>query len=168
MHALGDMIGNDALRVRLADDLRRGRLSHAYILEGPVGSGKHTLARQIAAALSCERKQDVTSPLPCRSCPACRKILSGNSPDLITVKREEDKTTFGVEVIRELRQDVPVAPNDTDYKVYLIEDAHLMTQQAQNAFLLTLEEPPPYVLFLLLCGLHKDGCNLLEALFFSL
>ena len=84
------------------------------------------------------------------NCPSCKKILDGNSPDLITVHRE-DTASLGVDIIREMRKDVWIAPNDTDFKIYLIEEAHLMNEQAQNALLLTLEEPPAYVFFLLLC-----------------
>lgn len=146
----GKIAGNHALKTRLAAEIRNASLSHAYIIEGPAGSGKHTIATEIAAALACEKRTDPTAPLPCKTCPACRKILSGNSPDLIRINRG-DKATLGVEAVRDLRQDVWIAPNDLDTKIYLIEDAHLMTVQAQNAFLLTLEEPPAYVLFLLLC-----------------
>lgn len=148
--AFTDVVGNDPLRLRLRDDLLSGKLSHAYILEGADGSGKHMLATRIAAALSCEERDDPSKPLPCLTCPSCRKILGGNSPDVITVSRE-DKATLGVEAIREIRRDVYVAPNDISAKIYIIEDAHLLTVQAQNALLLTLEEPPAYVLFLLLC-----------------
>ncbi len=148
--AFSDMVGNLALRERLRDDICKDRLSHAYILEGAAGSGKHMLAWRIAAALECESKGTGGTPLPCGSCPACRKILSGNSPDLITVGRG-DKATLGVEAIRRMHTDVWVAPNDFSHKIYLIEDAHTMTEQAQNALLLTLEEPPAYVKFFLLC-----------------
>ncbi|MBQ9797271.1 MAG: hypothetical protein IJW50_06070 [Clostridia bacterium] len=148
--AFTDVVANERLRTRLGTDLQSGTLSHAYILEGMPGSGKHTIALRIAAALACDHRTDSTTPLPCLECPACRKILSKNSPDVIYINRG-DKSTLGVEVIRDLRRDVYVAPNDISAKIYVIEDAHLMTHQAQNAFLLTLEEPPPYVLFLLLC-----------------
>lgn len=148
--AFSDIVGNRALCDRLVSDLTEGRLSHAYIIEGPAGTGKHTLALRIAAALACERATDASVSLPCHTCPSCRKILSGNSVDVIYINRG-DKATLGVDPIRALRGDVYIAPNDTSVKVYIIEDAHLMTQQAQNAFLLTLEEPPEYVLFLLLC-----------------
>ncbi len=158
--AFSDIAGNDALKSRLASDIRAATLSHAYIIEGPRGSGKHTLARQIAAALSCEHKGDPTSPLPCKVCLSCRKILENNSPDVIVIGRE-DKATLGVDAIRKLKSDVFVAPNDTDIKVYIIEDAHTMTVQAQNAFLLTLEEPPSYVLFFLLC---ESTATLLETI----
>ena len=147
---LSDVIANERLRTRLGDEIVAGKLSHAYILSGERGFGKHTLALHLAAAVACERKGDVGAPLPCLSCPTCRKILAGNSPDIIYVNRG-DKATLGVDPIRELRQDVYIPPNDLSVKVYIIEEAHLMTTQAQNAFLLTLEEPPSYVLFLLLC-----------------
>jgi DNA polymerase-3 subunit delta' len=147
---LSRVVGNVALRARLGGELSRGAAPHAYIIEGAFGSGKHTLAREIATALSCEHRGKDGLPLPCGICPSCRKIAAGNSPDVITVSREEDKATMGIDVIRALRDDVPILPNDLDVKIYIIEDAHTMTQQAQNALLLTLEEPPPFVMFLLL------------------
>lgn len=149
-NAFSDMVGNEALKRHLESDIRAASLSHAYLIEGIRGSGKHMLATRIAMALSCEKRNQANAPLPCMQCAACKKILGGNSPDLIFVSKE-DKATLGVEPIRHIRTDVLVAPNDFDTKIYVIEDAHLMTEQAQNALLLTLEEPPPYVLFLLLC-----------------
>ncbi len=157
-NVFSDIIGNDRLRASLASDILENRLSHAYILEGAYGFGKHMLAVRIAAALACEHQSDAGYPLPCLTCPACKKILSGNSPDLIFVSKG-DKATLGVEAIRGMQTDVYVAPNELDSKIYVIEDAHLMTVQAQNAFLLTLEEPPAYVRFLLLC---ESSANLLE------
>ncbi|MBE6589952.1 MAG: hypothetical protein E7643_07215 [Ruminococcaceae bacterium] len=148
--AFTDVVGNRALCARLCADVTEKKLSHAYVIEGKRGFGKHMLAMRIAAAISCERAEDPASPLPCLGCPSCRKILSGNSPDIIFISKGE-KATLGVEEIRRIRTDVLIPPNDTAAKIYIIEDAHLMTPQAQNAFLLTLEEPPAYVLFLLLC-----------------
>lgn len=147
---LTDVVANERLRARLGNEILAGKLSHAYILSGERGFGKHTLALHLVAALACEHQKDAKHPLPCLQCPTCRKILAGNSPDIIYVNRG-DKATLGIDPIRELRRDVYIPPNDLSIKVYIIEEAHLMTQQAQNAFLLTLEEPPPYVLFLLLC-----------------
>ena len=147
---LTEVVANERLRARLGDELLAGKLAHAYILSGERGVGKHTLALQLAAAIACERQKDTRAPLPCLDCPTCRKVLAGNSPDVIYVNRG-DKATLGIEPIRQLRNDVYIPPNDLSVKVYIIEDAHLMTQQAQNALLLTLEEPPAYVLFLLLC-----------------
>ena len=156
--AFSDIVGNDALRARLLRDISGDRFSHAYVLEGPSGSGKHMLALRIAAALSCENRKSEAHPLPCASCPSCRKILSGNSPDVIYIHRG-DKATLGVEAIRAMHGDVYIAPHESEAKVYVIEDAHLLTPQAQNAFLLTLEEPPAYVCFLLLC---QTASSLLE------
>lgn len=151
--------GNRPLCEHLAADILGRKLSHAYIIEGAKGSGKHALAYQIAAAISCEKKNENDLPLPCGHCPSCKKILSGNSPDLIFVQKDPAKTQLGVDVIRSVREDVRLLPNDTEYKVYVIEDAQIMNEQAQNAFLLTLESPPPYVVFLLLC---EDSGVLLE------
>ncbi len=145
-----DILGNERLRERLGRDVRAGKLSHAYILEGAPGFGKHMIALRIAAALACENRGSGSDPIPCRQCPSCKKILSGNSPDVIYVNRGE-YATLGVDAIRAMHADVYVAPNDCDKKVYIIEEAHLMTHQAQNALLLILEEPPAYVQFLLLC-----------------
>lgn len=153
--------GNDALRERIGNDICTHRLSHAYILEGRYGMGKHTLALQIAAAQSCLCKEDDSSALPCGTCKNCKKILEGKSPDVITVSREKGKAQMTVDVVRHLRTDVLTPPNDLDTKVYIIEDAHTMNVQAQNALLLTLEEPPAYVLFLLLC---EDAGNMLETI----
>ncbi len=142
------IVGNDELRRNLCENILSGKLSHAFILEGPTGSGKHTVAMNIAAALACT--DDHSSAVPCRTCPTCRKIFSGNCPD-VTFVGCEGKATFGVESIRFLKSDVHTVPNDLDFKLYIIEDADKMTVQAQNAFLLTLEEPPSFVRFVLLC-----------------
>lgn len=177
------VIGNHELMDRLDRDIRAGQLSHAYILDGRLGSGRHTVARHICAAIACHnrpgqilspaedmdqmgffdldeppapREIPADAPLPCWDCPACRKVMEGKCPDIHLIGRD-GKATIGVEAIRFLRQDVLIPPNDLDTKIYVIEDAHTMTVQAQNALLLTLEEPPPYVLFLLLC----DGADAL-------
>ncbi len=155
------ILGNDELRLRLANDIREKTLSHAYIIEGPRGVGKHTLAKNLAAALSCENLDANSQPIPCLMCPSCKKILANKSPDVITVTREEDKASMGVDVIRNLRSNVRLLPNNLDTKVYIIEDAHLMNEQAQNAFLLTLEEPPKFVVFLLLA---ENSVSLLETI----
>ena len=157
---LDSVIGNSLLKSKLLSDILSDTLSHAYIIEGKKGSGRHTIAYMTAAALVCEKINDNASPLPCLNCPSCKKILGQKSPDVITVTRE-DKATLGVDAIRFLRNDVRVVPNDLDYKIYVIEDADTMTPQAQNAFLLTLEEPPEYVKFFLLC---EDSKSFLETI----
>lgn len=161
MSAFSSVLGNEELRARLAADIREGTLSHAYIIEGKKGCGKHTLAREIAAALACEHREDISLPLPCGLCRFCRKIRENKSPDVITISREEGKAQLGVDVIRRLREDVRLLPNDLDIKVYVIEDAHTMNIQAQNAFLLTLEEPPKFVIFFLLAD---SAAQLLETI----
>lgn len=148
MKDFSEIIGNEALLGKFSSVIREGKLPHAIILEGNIGTGKHKIALSIAAALSCENKD---GSIPCTTCKNCRKILGGISPDVIYVKKESDKAQMTVDVIRQLRRDVRLLPNDLEEKVYIIEDAHLMNPQAQNAFLLTLEEPPKYVHFILLC-----------------
>ncbi len=150
-YPMPQIVGNDALRERLSADILSGKLAHAYIIEGAVGSGRHTLALNIAKAVACQSKSNASLPLPCDSCEACRKISEGICPDVITVRRDEDKSGLGVDTARFIRGDVASVPNDLDVKVYIIEQADLMTPQAQNALLLTLEEPPMFVIFLLLC-----------------
>ena len=153
-----DLIGNERIRSLFSDALKRGNPAHAYILEGPRGSGRHTAARMIAAACLCENRNSPAMPLPCGKCASCRKILSGKSVDVLTVSRGE-RATLGVDSVRAVRDSLWVTPNDGDRKFYFIEDAHLMTPQAQNALLLSLEEPPEYVMFLLRC---EDASLLLE------
>ncbi len=144
------LIGNDRLKHILASDLIAGKLGHAYILEGPRGSGRHTAALAAAASLSCENRLSDTHSLPCGECLSCRKIARGVSRDVITVRRPDGKATIGVDTIRLLREDLYIIPSESEYKVYILEEAELMTPQAQNALLLSLEEPPRYaVLFLL-------------------
>ena len=150
------LLGNERLRRVFASDTEK--TAHAYILEGPVGSGRHTAARLIAAASLCEHRDDPAYPLPCGTCLSCRKILGGLSVDVLTVSRGE-RAGIGVDPIRTVVETLYVTPNDGERKFYFIEEAHLMTQQAQNALLLSLEEPPPYVLFFLLC---EDATLLLE------
>lgn len=157
------LLGNDRLKERFRDDMQNGTVFHAYILEGAAGSGKHTLARQVAAALNCTARdsQDASLPIPCGTCSHCRKFLTDRSPDLRYIRREKDRVGIGVDAIRFLAGDIAVEPNDGDKKIYIIEDADTMTAQAQNALLLTLEEPPSYALFFLLC---ENASLLLETI----
>ena len=158
--AMPEIVGNDALKQRLCRDILSHSLSHAYILEGTDGSGRHTLALNSAAALACEAKNDANAPLPCGICPSCKKILERKSPDVIFVG-SEGKATLGVDAARFIKEDVYTVPNDLDDKIYIIEDADKMTPQAQNAILLTLEEPPSFVHFFLLCN---NASSLLETI----
>lgn len=149
--AMSEIIGNEALKKRICSDILFNSLSHAYILEGPDGSGRHTIAYMAAAALACENKHDYSKPVPCLNCQSCKKILDKKSPDVI-VKGTDGKASIGVDIARFLKEDVYILPNDNEQKIYIIEDADKMTPQAQNAILLTLEEPPSFVHFFLLCN----------------
>jgi DNA polymerase-3 subunit delta' len=146
-----NIIGNDDLYNYFTLCAKDNSLSHAYVLLGSKGTGKHTLAKIISAAVNCEKRLTEDIEIPCQECNSCRKIFSDNSADIIYISREKDKVSLGIEPIRFIKTDIVLYPNDGDFKIYIIEDAHTMTIQAQNALLLTLEEPPPYVIFILLC-----------------
>lgn len=138
----GELLGNDALKTRLAAAAAQDRFSHSYLLCGPDGSGKHTLARLLAAAMQC-----TGNDRPCGLCEACRKVMGGVHPDVITVNDPAHKT-ISVDVIREMRADVFLRPNEGRRKIYLIEQD--MAEPPQNALLKILEEPPAYAAFLIL------------------
>ncbi len=141
-------IGNQAVKERLSCAIRAGKASHAYLLEGRAGSGKKTLAYHITAALNCE---NIAETVPCGVCLSCRKIYRGISPDVVYISCEKNAKSIGVEKIRRMLEHIQIAPNDLQMKVYVIDDAHKMTEQAQNALLKMIEEPPGRALFLLLC-----------------
>lgn len=150
-----NIVGNDALKGRISRDVVEGTVSHAYIIEGPTGSGRHTLAKNIAAALSCHSDGHV----PCGTCKSCQKIFSDNAPDVKTIGFIDEKVTIGVDQIREIKDDMATFPGELNVKVYIIENAESLTVQAQNSFLLSLEEPPEYVRFFLIC---ESANSLLE------
>lgn len=145
-----NIVANDTIKNRLLGDIENGKISHAFIFEGDNGSGRHTLAVELAAALSCKDKESCT--VPCGKCSACRKIFDGKSPDIINLGLVGDKATIGIETARFIKGDIHIAPNDLPIKMYIIDGADKMTLQAQNALLLSLEEPPPYVIFILICS----------------
>ncbi len=147
---LQTLIGNDEQKERLLSAARAGTLAHAFLLCGPEGSGRHTFAREIAAALNCASRTDSTRSLPCRTCSACRRIASGQFPDIFVLRREEDKLSIGVDEVRAMREDMFLSPTEADGKVYIIEHAESLTIQAQNALLKVLEEPPRRVTVFLL------------------
>lgn len=148
-------VGSDALRARIGDAVRRNRLSHAYLIEGPEGSGKRTFATMIAAAVSCERRSDEGADLPCGACPTCKKILSLRSTDVHYLDRG-DRASVPVEAVRDLRREMALSPTELDTRFFIVDDADLMTPAAQNALLISLEEPPAGVLILLLAK-SADG-----------
>ncbi len=138
------LLGNERLRENLARSLNRGRTAHFYLISGPEGSGKHTLARLLTAALLC-KEQD----RPCLRCTACRKVMADTHPDFITVD-DPEKKTVPVELIRKARADIYIQPNEADRKVYMFPRAQDMGIPGQNALLKVLEEPPAYGVFILL------------------
>ena len=156
MKLFGSLYGNEKLKATVASDILRGRQSHAYILEGPEGSGRHTAAKLIAQAILCERGS--AEDFPCLKCLACRKVADGICTDVIYVNRGK-YASIGIDAIRDLKSSISYAPVESKYKVYIIEEADKMTPQAQNSLLLSLEEPPSFVVFILIC---KDSSLLLE------
>ena len=137
-------LGNAQLKQRLSASFAKGKSSHCYLLCGPVGSGKHTLAKFLTAALQCTEPNK-----PCMTCRDCRKVMSGSHPDVITID-DPDKKSVSVELIRQLQADAYIRPNEAERKIYLIPRAMDMTDAAQNALLKLMEEPPAYAVFLLL------------------
>ena len=142
--ALDTLLGNHRLKENLAQSLAKNHISHFYLISGPEGSGKHTLARWLAAAILCR-----TGHTPCGTCDPCRKVFSGNHPDFITIDDPEKKTVT-VDLVRQARADIYIQPNESDHKIYLFPRAQDMGLPGQNALLKVLEEPPKYGVFLLL------------------
>lgn len=155
-HCFDRIIGNGSMKALLSSHIKNKTLSHAYIIEGPKGSGKKTIAKELCKALCCSEKD--TSLFPCNHCRNCNRIEEGLNTDIMTVNRG-DKASIQVEEVRALCQTMGYYPDDGDFKVYIIEEADKMTVAAQNALLLSLEEPPSYVVFLLLT---EDSSFLLE------
>lgn len=136
------LLGNDRLKSNLSAAVNAGKISHFYLICGPEGSGKRTLAQLLAAAAVC-REQDK----PCLCCNACRKVLSGNHPDVITVT-DPDHKEVPVSVVRQFREDMFIRPNEADKKVYIFPQP--LRVEGQNALLKILEEPPSYGVCMLL------------------
>ena len=137
------LLGNEQLKTDLARSLRTGHISHCYLITGPQGSGKHTLARLLAAAILCQGRDK-----PCGVCHPCRKVLEGGHPDFITWE-DPDYQKIPVKLIREtFRPDVFIKPNESEHKIYMISQE--LGLEGQNALLTILEEPPAYAVFLLL------------------
>ena len=140
--AFETLLGNDRLKKNLAESLAKGHISHFYLISGPRGSGKHTLASLLAEAILCEG-----SHRPCGNCAHCRKMRSRNHPDFITVEDPEHKNV-AVKIVRQIRDDMFVRPNEAAHKIYLFPQE--LGIEGQNALLKILEEPPAYGVFLLL------------------
>jgi len=142
--AFEQLLGNERVKEILSRSLSKGRISHFYLISGPKGSGKHTLAKLLAAAILCSGENP-----PCLACQPCRKVMEGNHPDFITVD-DPEKKTVPVELIRQARADIYIQPNESNHKIYLFPRAQDMGVPGQNALLKILEEPPAYGVFLLL------------------
>lgn len=136
------LLGNEQLKENLRISVKQGKISHFYLISGPAGSGKRTLARLLSAAILCQGEHK-----PCLSCNACRKVLGNNHPDCITVT-DPDHKTVAVKIVRDARADIYVKPNESARKIYIFPQE--LGIEGQNALLKILEEPPPYGVFILL------------------
>lgn len=136
----------------LGTAIENNTLSHALLIVGPQGSGKSTLAREISMALNCEKRHDGAYPLPCGFCNTCRRIREGNFTDIKHLEKQKDRATIGVEAVKDFREDMFLSATESERKIYIIDSAHTMTPEAQNALLKVLEEPPTSVLIMLLCS----------------
>ena len=133
--------GNDATKKRIGAAIVGGTLPHAFLISGPQGSGKLTLAKEISAALNCEKKGTHT-PLPCHECNACRRIAEESFTDVKILRKPKDKATIGVGEVRYFREDMFLSATESDKRIYIISDADKLTPNAQNALLKVIEEPP--------------------------
>jgi len=137
-----DIIGQKHITQTLINAISLNRISHAYIFSGPRGVGKTTTARILAKSLNCEKGP---TPYPCNKCERCIRITNGYSMDVMEI---DGASNNGVDSIRELRSKVNFAPAEGRYKIYIIDEVHMLSQGAFNALLKTLEEPPPHVIFI--------------------
>ncbi len=137
-----DVVGQGHITRTLQNAIASKRLAHAFLFSGPRGVGKTTTARILAKALNCA---EGPTPIPCGKCDSCLETTAGNSVDVIEIDGASNR---GIEHIRELREAVKYAPVGGRYKVYVIDEVHMLTNEAFNALLKTLEEPPPHVIFI--------------------
>ena len=142
--AFDAVVGQDAITRTLRNALASGRVAHAYLFTGPRGVGKTTTARLLAKALACTGRS--TEPEACGKCPACLDFVAGAPVDVLEIDAASNN---GVEEIRTLRENVKYAPARGRYKVYIVDEVHMLSGPAFNAFLKTLEEPPDHVVFIL-------------------
>ena len=139
----GEIIGQEHVTQTLLNALRAGRIAHAYLFSGPRGTGKTSTARVLAKAVNC---LDPQNGEPCNRCTICRSLNEGRSMDLIEI---DGASNNSVDNVRDIREKVAFAPSECHYKVYVIDEVHMLSDSAFNALLKTLEEPPPHVIFIL-------------------
>ncbi len=138
-----EVVGQEHITISLKNAIERNRVAHAYLFTGPRGIGKTTLARILAKGLNCLNSEGPT-PEPCDKCDSCREIIQGTSLDIMEI---DGASNTGVDDVRELRENVRYAPSRGRYKVYIIDEVHMLSKSAFNALLKTLEEPPEHVKF---------------------
>ena len=138
-----DLVGQEPIIRTLKNALRSDNVKHAYLFTGPRGTGKTSTARLLAKTVNCSNPKDGE---PCNECLQCREITSGNSFNVIEIDAASNR---GIDNIRDLREKVMMPPSSGKYKVYVLDEAHMLTNEAFNALLKTLEEPPPYAIFVL-------------------
>lgn len=146
MSRFKDVVGHKDIIKYMKSSVEQGKVSHAYILNGERGSGKKLLARLFAMTLQCESGQSE----PCGKCRSCKQIEGGNHPDVITITHEKPGTISVDDIREQINGDIMIKPYSNPYKIYIVPEADMMTQQAQNALLKTIEEPPEYAVIFLL------------------
>src|SRR5712692_5248112 len=138
-----DLVGQEPIIRTLKNALKSGNLTHAYLFTGPRGTGKTSTARLLAKTVNCSNPKDGE---PCNECLQCREITAGNSFNVIEIDAASNR---GIDNIRDLREKIMMPPSTGKYKVYVLDEAHMLTTEACNALLKTLEEPPPYAIFVM-------------------
>ena len=138
-----EVAGQEAITRTLTNAVAAGKVAHAYLFSGPRGTGKTTAGRLLAKAVNCTQS---VGGEPCNQCESCRPFVEGRALDLIELDAASNR---GIDEIRSLREKVGFAPAAARYKLYLVDEVHMLTEPAFNALLKTLEEPPPHVIFVL-------------------
>ena len=146
MGSFKDVVGHKDIIKYIRNAVSENKVSHAYIMNGERGSGKKMLANLFATTLQCEKG----GPDPCNECHSCKQAESGNHPDIIHVTHEKPNTISVEDIRTQVNNDILIKPYQGPYKIYIISEADLMTPQAQNALLKTIEEPPEYAVIFLL------------------